>query len=96
MPSTSATAVKVGACAVGLHALLEEGLGVRRVLGTLGRQMRLERAVDELRRRIPAGIEVERAHEGLVDILERGMKTARTGAGLRRAEDDELVDTELM
>ena len=63
--------------AVCLHALLQERLGVRGVLGTLGGQVRLKRTVDELRRRIPTGIQIQRAHERLVNVLKRRVQAAR-------------------
>ena len=79
--------------AVCLHALLQERLGVRGVLGTLGGQVRLKRTVDELRRRIPTGIQIQRAHERLVNVLKRRMQAARAGTGLGGAKDDDVVDT---
>ena len=82
--------------AVCLHALLQERLGVRRVLGTLGSQVRFERTVDKLRRGIPAGIQIQRAHERLIDVLERRVQTARAGTGLGGTKDDDVVDTQLM
>ena len=72
--------------AVCLHALLQERLGVRGVLGTLGGQVRLKRTVDELRRRIPTGIQIQRAHERLVNVLKRRVQAARAGTGLGGAE----------
>lgn len=58
--------------------------------------MGLKRAVDELRRRIPAGIEVQRTHERLIDVLERRVKAARAGTGLGGAKDDDVVDAQLV
>ena len=58
--------------------------------------MRLKRTVDELRRRIPAGIQVQGAHERLVDVLECRMQAARARAGLGGTKDDDVVDAQLM
>ena len=82
--------------AVGLHALLQKRLGVCRMLGTLGSQMRLERTVDKLRRGIPAGVQIQRAHERLVDVLERRVQAARAGTGLGGTKDDDVIDTQLV
>ena len=82
--------------AVCLHALLQERLGVRGVLGTLGGQVRLKRTVDELRRNIPAGIQIQCTHERLVDVLERRVQAARAGTGLGGTKDDDVVDTQLV
>ena len=58
--------------------------------------MRLKRTVNELRRRIPAGIQVQRAHERLIDVLEGRMQAARTGTGLGGTKDDDVVNAQLV
>lgn len=58
--------------------------------------MRLKRTVNELRCGIPAGIQVQCAHERLVDVLERRMQAARTGTGLGGTKDDDVVDAQLV
>lgn len=57
--------------------------------------MRLKRTVNELCRGIPAGIQVQRAHERLIDVLEGRMQAARTGTGLGGTKDDDVVDAQL-
>ena len=81
---------------VGLHALLQKRLGVRRVFGTLSSQVRLKRAVNKLRRGIPTSIQVQRAHERLIDVLERRMQAACARTGLGGTKDDDVVDTQLV
>ena len=88
--------IRRGFVTVGLHALLQERFGVRGVLGTLGGQVRFERTMDKVRRNIPAGIQVQRTHERLVDVLERRVQAARAGTGLGGTKDDDVVDAQLM
>lgn len=80
---------------IGLHALLQKALGIGGVLSALGRQMWLERTHDECFRHTPTAIEVQCPHQGLVDVLERGMHTAGASPLFRGSQDDHLVDAEL-
>ena len=66
------------------------------MLGTLGGQVRLERTVDKLRRSIPAGIQIQRAHERLVDVLERRMQAAGAVPVVGGTKDDDVVDTQFV
>ena len=46
--------------------------------------------------RIVAGVEVERAHHRLEDVLERGVHAAGAGAALRLPHHDERRDAEVL
>ena len=81
---------------VALHAFLEVGLRIARTLGAIGGEMRLEGAGDEVLGRGAPTIEKEGAHERLVHVLERGVQAARARSRLGSAEDDALVDPELL
>ena len=54
--------------------------------------MRLQGAHDERLGRLPTAIQIQGAHECLVDVFERGVHATRAGAALGWAKDDELVD----
>ena len=58
--------------------------------------MWLKRTVDKLRRGIPTGVQIQRAHERLVDVLERRVQAARAGTGLGGTKDDDVIDTQLV
>ena len=81
---------------VALHAFLEVGLRIARTLGAIGGEVRLEGAGNEVLGRGAPAIEKEGAHERLVHVLERGVQAARARSRLGSAEDDALVDTELL
>ena len=62
---------------IALDAFLQVGLGVSRMLGTVGRQMRLERARYKGLGHIPATIEVEGTHKRLIHVFEGGVEATR-------------------
>ena len=78
---------------VALGDLLQARLGVYRPLGEtvdkLRREVRGKRVEHEPARVLVAGVEVEGAHDGLVDVLEGGVHAARVRALLGLANHDE-------
>lgn len=85
-----------GAVHVSLDDLLDAGLGAYGLAGELRGHVGLQGAQDEVVRDVKARVQVEGAHDGLVDVLERGVHAARPGAALGLAHEDERGQAQLL
>ena len=84
-----------GTAQLALGDLLQAALGALRALGELGRHAGAKRAAHEVVCHVIAAVEVERPHDRLVHVLERGVEATGPRALLGLAEDDAVADAEV-